>query len=568
MARILSIVSSAGQRARQAVPLFRSRPDSVRYLLYAGCFLALLFTAVDILTTWQEDLRWMGQDIEGDGKIDVTGVDVFYSLFLRTMLRALFFLLPAFLAWCIARHPKHPYPILPATLVSIFLLLLFVPMELYHGIPRATSSSIGEQPYLHVYLLKVFLLSVFLISPPLLVWLYSLGTLLDRYVVRSFLMPFLLSFLAFLSIWFISDMANKGGEFVQADIKLHEILQLYAMQVPNIVVLILPITLLLSVLFCLGKMSRANELVTMLMAGISTLRILRPLLIIGLVATFFSLICNYEWGPLAQGNVKAAMESFDKGEERRYSARDQVFIDRVNNRIWYVGRFPQVYIRDNKIENVLIAQFNDDNELVKTIQADQAFWQDHDGLWVFWQGQITTFDDNGLVELVSIFPQKHLVRGWPETPWKIISMGLDPENLGIPQITAYMQAYHDSPSESLAPFRTHWHHRFALPFNCMVSILIGAPLGMVFSRRSVLGGVAASILLFFSTLFLTNLFLALGQGAHLHPFAAAWATNAIFGGIGATLLYYRARNREIPSPATFWKNLTIRDNRQPAHATG
>jgi lipopolysaccharide export LptBFGC system permease protein LptF len=43
-----------------------------------------------------------------------------------------------------------------------------------------------------------------------------------------------------------------------------------------------------------------------------------------------------------------------------------------------------------------------------------------------------------------------------------------------------------------------------------------------------------------------HLFLALGEGARIPNWAAAWTPNLIFGAIGLVLLYYRATNREPP----------------------
>ena len=77
-------------------------------------------------------------------------------------------------------------------------------------------------------------------------------------------------------------------------------------------------------------------------------------------------------------------------------------------------------------------------------------------------------------------------------------------------------------------------------------VLFAAPLGIVYSRRAVLGGVASSVGLFFVMIFATNFCLALGKGARLAPQIAAWLPNALFACIGLVLLYYRSTNRDLP----------------------
>ncbi len=47
--------------------------------------------------------------------------------------------------------------------------------------------------------------------------------------------------------------------------------------------------------------------------------------------------------------------------------------------------------------------------------------------------------------------------------------------------------------------------------------------------------------------FLVHLFLALGEGARVPAWIAAWTPNILFMAIGLYLLYLRASNREPPS---------------------
>jgi len=85
-----------------------------------------------------------------------------------------------------------------------------------------------------------------------------------------------------------------------------------------------------------------------------------------------------------------------------------------------------------------------------------------------------------------------------------------------------------------------------LPWACFVVVFLAAPLGIVYSRRGVLAGVAGAIFFFAANTFLSYLMLAFGKGARTSPFIAAWSSNLLFGAIGAYLLYLRSSNRELP----------------------
>ena len=73
----------------------------------------------------------------------------------------------------------------------------------------------------------------------------------------------------------------------------------------------------------------------------------------------------------------------------------------------------------------------------------------------------------------------------------------------------------------------------------MVTVLLAAPLGIVFSRRGASGGVALAVFLCAGMLFLSTISLALGESGYLPPAVAAWATNAIFGAVAVWLFHRR-----------------------------
>src|SRR5438045_5997027 len=103
--------------------------------------------------------------------------------------------------------------------------------------------------------------------------------LLDRYVLRNFLQAYLYCIAGFISIWFIFDISDNLSTFLDERISRSLIAKYYLTQAPQILVILLLVALLLALLFCLGRMSRANEIVSMLTAGVSLPRLVAPLLL-------------------------------------------------------------------------------------------------------------------------------------------------------------------------------------------------------------------------------------------------------------------------------------------------
>lgn len=366
--------------------------------------------------------------------------------------------------------------------------------------------------------------------------------LLDRYVLGHFLQAYLYCIAGFTSIWFIFDVSDNISTFLDQRISRVLILKYYLTQLPQILVILLPVALLLALLFALGRMSRSNEIVSMLTSGVSLPRILAPLLVAGLLTTAFSTALNYSLAPHGEYAHKKLLE--DPASRRQMlGLTAQIFRNRTDNRTWFIQQF---YPGENKFNNVHIVQ-QDANDNIKTAYIFTAlYYYPENHAWEFRQGKILHYDEAGNITDVANYVDTMTITDWSETPFRLSSANLRAEHLSVPELREYLQFNSDFPATLLAPFETHLVYRIALPWTCAVVALIAASLGVGYSRRDVLSSVAAAILLVFAMNFVMHLFLALGEGARIPSWAAAWTPNVIFGVVGAILLYYRSTNREPP----------------------
>lgn len=406
-----------------------------------------------------------------------------------------------------------------------------------------------------------------ILSPPLLVWLYTRSPLLSQYVLRQFLTPFAYCFIGFIAVWLVFDLSDNGPDFFEANAPFGLVMKFYVVQIPQIVLMILPITLLLALLYSLGKMSKSNEIISMLTAGKSLPKVLAPLFFVGLYSSLITLALNYEWAPEAEGHKDSVRSTMRDDEEklkrkREYTVRGKHFRNREDQRTWFVGKIPFDLATD-KLRNVEIYQGGPNGKPVVAYLADKAAWNHITGDWRLISGNKIYINEEGDVTAQHRFGEE-LVTGWRETPWKIYSESLVPEQMGVPGLSFHIKTNSDQPAKLLAPYRTHWHYRWALPWSCLAITLVAAPLGIVFSRRGVMGGVAAAILIFFfGIVVFPALFTALGQGMHVPAFLAAWVTNIVLGATGICLLMLRSSNRELPKPslARLWKWVTGKSSR-------
>lgn len=380
--------------------------------------------------------------------------------------------------------------------------------------------------------------------------------LLDRYVLKNFLVPFLYCFLGFVAIWLVFELNDDGRDFLEAKVPVAKVVSFYITQLPQIVVVSLPVGILLALLFCLSRMSRSNEIISMLTAGVSIPRLLLPLFVVGLLASGLNTALNYSLSPRSEGTKKALLDEMMQRKSKKESLGGQLFKNRTDGRIWYAQTLS---LKDNTLRGAHIIQERPEGGFAVKYYARRAEYNPATGKWKLRQGMLSRYDERGsITENEEWLDGEREIEGWNETPYRIASAAFDPQTLGVPELKEYLKLNADLPEVALAGYRTHLAHRWALPWQCFIAVIIAAPLGIVNTRRGVLAGVASSIFIFFGVIFLEKLFLALGKGARIPPVVAAWGPNAVFFMLGVYLLYLRSNNREGLGFLNFLKRKTIR----------
>lgn len=132
---------------------------------------------------------------------------------------------------------------------------------------------------------------------------------IDKFVFTSFIPPFIVAFsvamfvLLMQILWlYIDDIAGKGlGPFM--------IMELLVYRSMSLVPMALPLGILIASVMVMGNMAEHYELSSMKSAGISLIRIMRPLLFFGVLSVFFSIYTSNTLIPRA--NLRFGSRMFD-----------------------------------------------------------------------------------------------------------------------------------------------------------------------------------------------------------------------------------------------------------------
>jgi lipopolysaccharide export system permease protein len=107
--------------------------------------------------------------------------------------------------------------------------------------------------------------------------------ILDRYLMRALAGPFAYAFIALVSILLLQQVAKRFEQLVGKGLPWSVIGEVFALTLPFLVPMALPIAVLAGTLYALSQLAADNEITAMRATGVSVGRILRPLLAVGLV---------------------------------------------------------------------------------------------------------------------------------------------------------------------------------------------------------------------------------------------------------------------------------------------
>ncbi|HEX3800949.1 MAG TPA: LptF/LptG family permease [Verrucomicrobiae bacterium] len=380
--------------------------------------------------------------------------------------------------------------------------------------------------------------------------------LLDRYLLRELLIPLGYCLCGFLIFYVAFDLIASLNHFQEQNLLARDVVQYYLVKLPDIIVFILPVTLLLALLYTLTNLSRHHEITAIRAAGVSLWRLSLPYLLVGFLFSGIVFVLNEFWVPDSQDKQEAIMQrrKFDGAESppsplaRQKASQDITgalatrpelrpsalgFHNTRDGRNWIIGSYnfktdvmtdPQVYWSSHGTNFHLVAKHADHTNDV---------WTFHDvNLFIGTDRQITN-------ELA--MPQ------FTEQPREFDNearfakrfqnkLSADGAKIPIFEIIDYLSVHPDLSPKYERWLRTQLHGRIAAPWSCLVVVLIAIPFGAASGRRNVFMGVAGSIVICFVYFILLQLGLALGTGGLLPAWIAAWLPNAFFGITGICLI--------------------------------
>ncbi len=346
--------------------------------------------------------------------------------------------------------------------------------------------------------------------------------ILDRYLLKQYVLTVLFALLAFVVIFVVIDMMENLDDFLDRSAGVAVVARYYFYFMPEIIKLVMPVAMLLSALFTTGRMSTFNELTAMKSGGISLYRFMTPLLILALIVSGGAIYFNGWVVPFANSK-KFNLEREFLQKHLEYIAKDNIFIQDTQTRILSIGYFDD---SRNIASRVSIEIFNDSDLTILADRQDaaQMLRDDSSGTWLLKNGTHRTFA--GGKEMLEYYTSLNIGK-LNFTPEDIRKKQIKPDEMSYPELREFidnqLRAGHDA-SRWLVDF----YGKIAFPFASFIVVLFGVPFSSV-KRRSGVGvefGIAIGIS--FSYMIFLKISQAFGYNGDLNPLLTAWLANIIF----------------------------------------
>ena len=362
--------------------------------------------------------------------------------------------------------------------------------------------------------------------------------ILQKYVLREFLLPFTYCFCTFYGLYVLSTLFGTFKKITEAHPPTVFVIRYLISYMAPYVVWLLPASLMLAALYTMWQFCHHSEIIAMRANGLSYATVVAPMLGVATVAAVLCAINQEFIAPQGREFARRAEDSNFRPAPRAAQAVN--YYNYAARRTWRINRMnldnPRI------LEGVVITIERPDGSKNVDIVCQRAEFLD--GTWWLYAPQYRYFDENGNPATPPDNPLLKLtVRAMPhfnETPRDLLIEGKGAakdkgwEFLSLRDMLWWVHAH----PQTQDPGKLYdIHARVAMPWACIVITLFAIPAGVATGRQSVFKGVLLAIALFFGFYMATNACMLLAQKQYevLTPWLAAWLPNITFLGAGLGL---------------------------------
>jgi len=351
---------------------------------------------------------------------------------------------------------------------------------------------------------------------------------IDWYILKKFLTAYFFVVLMLVAVVCIINMTEQNEKYIEHQLGAREILNYYLDYAPYIANMITPITVFISVVFITSKLAVHTEIIAMLSAGISFLRLMRPylfgaLIIAGLAFYMAGWIIpdsNKDRIAFEVQYLKGPYHHSENDIHIKIGPEHYAYMQNFNNHSNVGYKFTLEEIVGKKLKSKL--------------EASRIEWNEETEKWTLRRWKKHTF--NGFEEGFESGEEM-------DTTLRIHPKDFDSDYMLFEALT--MGELNDKIDElalrgadDILIYKIERYIRYMSPFTVFILTFIG----FFMSSRRTRGGsgfqIALGFLIAFFFIILYIFTRRLAEAGGMNPLLAVWMPNIIFGTVGVFLYRY------------------------------
>ena len=343
--------------------------------------------------------------------------------------------------------------------------------------------------------------------------------ILDVYIIKKFLLTFLMMFLLFIPIGILVDISEKIDKFKEHELSFTQILDYYSDFVWYYGYFLFPIFVFLSVIWFTSKLSSNSEITAILSSGISFNRFLRPYIISALIIFLFSAFSGMFIVPEKNKSFNEFQFKY-LSKNKRDRNLSNLYKQISENEYIYVSSYNPTR---SQAYNFSYELFNE-NKLLKKITARNIRWIEDDSIF-----RLTDFFKRKFNDELEIIESRRIY----DTIFNfniddLSSLKYQAKALNFFELNDFIDEERASGSPLLNDHLHEKNRRFSIPFSVIILTLLAVSVSS-FKRRGGIGiNLAFGISLAFIFIFFDKFFSVLVVKTDLNAMLGAWAPNFVF----------------------------------------
>lgn len=358
--------------------------------------------------------------------------------------------------------------------------------------------------------------------------------ILDRYILSEWAKVFGLCLLSLAGLILVSQAYQWVPDFLRWGASPWVTSVYLLLRVVGDLSLLVPVSLLVSVIYVLSQLNRNQELAAARAAGVSILRLTAPLWCAALACGLLLVALNVAWVSASQEKAREIAERAEfaslatkGGEAKRRGDADFVTYDQVRDgRRWVIGKLSLAAGRASDVRlHLLDARGRETRRVVARLAEFRSAggrWE-----WVFLDGRDLVFDATSGELLRQPRFERLVLPGVADDPTVMSATLVEPRMLSFREVAHVAADAGWSPQGRMAKFAMRYHGILAGSAICLVVVAIAIPFSVQGGRVNPMVGVSKTLGLFLVYYLVDAVMGALGQSGALPPVAAAWMPAAL-----------------------------------------